>query len=616
MKFFSSSFIKPQGWLKKQLEIQANGLNGNLDKIWPDVKDSKWIGGDREGWERVPYWLDGFIPLAFLLDDKDMQNRAKKYVDKIIEGQCDDGWICPCSQEDRRFYDMWGLFIILKALVVWQDCSGDDRIEEVVYNALKCAFQHFKSISLFNWASARWYECIIAIKFIYERRPEKWLIDFAHYLYSTGFDYDKPMAIWENSKNNGQNYATHVVNTAMGIKAKALYESLVPNKTPTGDCADELLKYLTEHHGTVTGHFSGDECLSGLSPIAGTELCGIVEAMYSYELLLSITGESRWGDRLEFLAFNALPATISEDMWTHQYDQLVNQTACYPIEKVHYISNSSESNAFGLEPNFGCCTANFGQGFPKLALSAFMHDNKSVYSSVLIPSSLNCELNGKKITVDLKTDYPFNNELNYTINGGEFDFYIRIPKFVESFTVNGKTEKAKDGWYKICKEWNNDQVKVIFNYTPKLIKRPKNLYSILNGALLFSVKLEDRFDKKEYVKDDVERKFPYCDYYIYPCEDWGFAFNLVNFDDTVATQTVPFAVKFNKDYTNAFSRSNPPVTLCATISKINWGTKDGTTYLCNDYPTDLTPTSETFVRELVPYGCTYLRMTEMPVIKK
>lgn len=32
--------IYPSGWMKRQLEIQAAGLAGNLDKVWPDVKDS------------------------------------------------------------------------------------------------------------------------------------------------------------------------------------------------------------------------------------------------------------------------------------------------------------------------------------------------------------------------------------------------------------------------------------------------------------------------------------------------------------------------------------------------------------------------------------------------
>ena len=76
--FFTSNEIKPEGWLRRQLEIQAESLAGNLDKVWRDVRDSAWIGGDAEGWERVPYWLDGFIPLAYLLENEDMIARAKK----------------------------------------------------------------------------------------------------------------------------------------------------------------------------------------------------------------------------------------------------------------------------------------------------------------------------------------------------------------------------------------------------------------------------------------------------------------------------------------------------------------------------------------------------------
>ena len=76
-QFFTHGEIKPEGWLRRQLRIQADGLSGNLDKVWPDVRDSQWIGGNRDGWERVPYWLDGFIPLAYLLEDEDLIVRAK-----------------------------------------------------------------------------------------------------------------------------------------------------------------------------------------------------------------------------------------------------------------------------------------------------------------------------------------------------------------------------------------------------------------------------------------------------------------------------------------------------------------------------------------------------------
>ncbi|MBQ9794828.1 MAG: hypothetical protein IJW34_07790, partial [Clostridia bacterium] len=81
--FFTSKELKPAGWMKRQLEIQAEGLCGNLDKVWRDVRDSAWIGGNADGWERVPYWLDGFIPMAYLLENEDMIARAKKYMDAI-----------------------------------------------------------------------------------------------------------------------------------------------------------------------------------------------------------------------------------------------------------------------------------------------------------------------------------------------------------------------------------------------------------------------------------------------------------------------------------------------------------------------------------------------------
>lgn len=39
--------LRPEGWLRQQLKIQAEGLSGHLDLIWPDIRDSKWIGGDK-----------------------------------------------------------------------------------------------------------------------------------------------------------------------------------------------------------------------------------------------------------------------------------------------------------------------------------------------------------------------------------------------------------------------------------------------------------------------------------------------------------------------------------------------------------------------------------------
>lgn len=179
--FYTSKELRPEGWLLRQLEIQAQGLSGNLHRIWPDIRDSKWIGGDREGWERVPYWLDGFIPLAYLLEDKELIAVAKKYIDAIIASQSEDGWICPCEKEERAKYDTWAIQLICKTLKVYYDCSGDERIPDVIYRVLRNFYDMLSSgeTKLFKWSKYRWFETFISLNFLYERYPEEWIKDMA-----------------------------------------------------------------------------------------------------------------------------------------------------------------------------------------------------------------------------------------------------------------------------------------------------------------------------------------------------------------------------------------------------------------------------------------------------
>ena len=101
--------------------------------------------------------------------------------------------------------------------------------------------------------------------------------------------------------------------------------------------AMEMIEILDRYHGQVTGMFSGDECLAGKNPLQGSELCAVVEYMYSLEILTSTFGDGAFADRLERLAYNALPATFAPDMWSHQYVQQVNQVQC-TINAEHVVN--------------------------------------------------------------------------------------------------------------------------------------------------------------------------------------------------------------------------------------------------------------------------------------
>ena len=123
----SFGLIKPKGWLLKQLTVQKEGLSGNLDRFWPDIKDSKWFGGNAEGWERAPYWLDGVIPLAYLLDDLEFRDNIRKKMDLIFSKQQDDGWPYPMTDQEKRNYDLWALLLISKVVYTYYLAEKDER---------------------------------------------------------------------------------------------------------------------------------------------------------------------------------------------------------------------------------------------------------------------------------------------------------------------------------------------------------------------------------------------------------------------------------------------------------------------------------------------------------
>ena len=602
MIFFTSKEIKPRGWLKRQLEIQASGLSGNLDKVWRDVRDSAWIGGEAEGWERVPYWLDGFIPLAYLLENDDMIARAKKYIDAIVSYQQPDGWICPCKREEIPTYDTWAVLLIGKVLTVYYDCTGDEKIPEVIYKVFRNFYDLLKSgtIQLIEWGKYRWFEGFIAINFLYRLYREEWLVELAKILQEQGVDYNKLTVLWKKPLNKWT-LDTHLVNLVMMLKSEAVSCELL-NQRYT-DNAEKLYEILKQYNGTPVETFTGDECLSGVSPIQGTELCSIVELMYSYELLYAYTGDKKWVERLEILAFNALPAAISDDMWTHQYDQMSNQIACqrFPVPgKPIFRTNNEEAHLFGLEPHFGCCTANFGQGFPKLALSAFMRAENEIICAVPIPSELKTE----DVNIVLETQYPFDYSFKYTIsNKKEFTFKIRIPSWAKDVTVDGNAFDGDEAVFEIGKEQGRE-IYITYNAVPIIRKRENDLNTVQCGPLIFSVPIQYEKKMYEYEKDSVERKFPYCDYEYIPASDWNYAYYGTDFEfEKRDISKIPF------------SSQNPPVVMKAYVKQIEWGFEDGYETVCAKTPISRTPIGERKEMELYPYGCAKLRMTELPIVE-
>ena len=617
-KPFSIKDIKPSGWLKRQLRIQADGLTGHLDEFWPDIKDSSWFGGEAEGWERAPYWLDGLMPLAYLLDDEKLIAKVEKYVDYIINNQYEDGWLGPkdsnaLNPEAKDRYDIWAQFLALKMLVQYYEITSDKRVIKAVEKGLRKVDAVIDWTPLFDWGQARWFEAVISILWLYEIKPEQWLLGLVTKLEAQGFGWKSFFKSWpmkEATPKGKWNFMSHIVNNAMAIKAYALMSRINDNSSEIL-AVDSMIEQLDKYHGTAVGTFTGDECLAGAEPTRGTELCAIVEYMYSLEHLIQVYGDVKYSDRLEKIAFNALPGAFTRDMWAHQYDQQTNQVEASINSNMPWNTNDPDANIFGLEPHFGCCTSNYHQGWPKFVSAIWSKTNDNgVAVNVYAPSELNTEINGIRTSIKLITDYPFKNKLKFIINckmDNEFSLYLRIPEWSETsrLNINNKriaTIKEAGTYYIINNVWAKDSVvELEFSMKPVLTSRFNNAVSINHGPLVFSLRIDEK--SKIINKDKPYREFPHCDYEMYAASDWNFALN--SNSDIISEEK-------EVDGKYPFSNENFPIELRLKGKRIPEWKKD----ICIAGRVPESPVNVSYGDEvdlnLVPFGCTHLRITEFP----
>ncbi len=601
--------IAPRGWLLRQLRIQADGLSGHLDEFWPDIRDSAWIGGAAEGWERMPYWLDGIISLAWLLGDAALQERLRGYLDYLLTHQHADGWLGPRPEQAPQAADLWSQLLALKMLVGYFDATGDTRVPDAIARALHKLDYHIDAAPLRNWGQFRWFEGLLAIWWLYERTGEVWLPELAVKLHAQGFDWQSFFARWPlaaPTPHGRWNYAGHVVNNAMALKAPALWWRL----TGAGrerDASVAMTAALDAHHGMVTGVFTGDECLAGTSPSQGTELCAVVEHLFALETRLAVFGDAADGDRLEQIAFNALPATFSPDMWTHQYDQQVNQVECSLRER-RWTTNGPESNLFGLEPNYGCCTANLSQGWPKFAANLWLRTPDDGLAAVAYaPCRVTTRAGGTPVTLTVETDYPFREEISITVQTDgptTFPLLLRIPAWSAGAEINldGQTTHPTAGEFaRIDRTWQGETTLTLTLPMPtRILPRPRGAVALARGPLVFALPIGEEW--RRIHADIPGRELPHADWEVYPTTPWNYALAP---DAPMTVQELPLD-------DCPFSPDGAPVRITITGYRVpEWNLDDGS---AADPPLAPTLVGPAQPLELIPYGCTSLRVTEFPDI--
>jgi hypothetical protein len=570
--------------------------------------DNGWLGGSGESWERGPYYVDGLVPLAYLLDDSQLIEKASRWVEWTLASQRPDGLFGPrkittVNSEVDRDHDWWHLMIMLKAVIQYQEATGDDRVIPFLYRFFGYVRKTINELPLRGWARSRGAEMILCLLWLYRRRPEEWLLELAEGLAGQTLDwthllYEFPF--WR--KVEEWDWRSHVVNVAMGIKTPGvLYE--LTGETRGKEAVLRGLESLMTYHGQAHGMFSGDEWLSGTHPSQGVELCAVVEYMFSMEQLTRIFGLGKFGDILEKVAFNALPAAISADWTSHQYDQQVNQILCN-VAKRNW-SNNAEANLFGLEPNFGCCTANMHQGWPKFVSHLWMKDGRGGLAAVsYAPCNVRTRVGtGTNAEIEVGGEYPFRETVTMRIHldrTERFDLALRIPEWCSSpcIRVNGEeiSFPVRDGYARINREWKcGDDLQLSLPMQARMVPRG-HAVNVERGPLVFVLPVRENWQL-------LRQRERFHDWEVYPASPWKYGL-LAEQEFGVLTSEVP---------RQPFEASKSPVRLTAKGQLVrNWameGNNAGAPPIRPD-----TSGQPVLDLELVPYAGAKLRIGEFPLI--
>jgi len=650
--------IRPEGWLLQQLQLMKSGMTGHLDELYPSVLGPRngWLGGDGDGWERGPYWLDGLVPLAWILNDEELKARAKPWIEWTMQSQAVDGYFGPVPFSDkpepepgiqkspRR--DWWPKMVMLKVLQQYYDATGDGRVIDLMTNYFRYQLKELPDTPLDNWSfwgNRRGGDNLMLVYWLYNQTGEKFLLDLAELIHKqtfpwtevflnescfTGIDRDH---IFPASSKNAYPFdnelidrlclkdqrSFHCVNLAQGIKEPVIYYQQDPDPKYL-KAVERAFSDIHEYHGQPQGMYGGDEALHGRLPTQGIEFCSVTELMFSLEKMIAITGSVDYMDHLEKIAFNALPTQASDDFTSRQYFQQANQVMLTRHRRNFYVQDGHGHTdlCYGLVTGYPCCTCNMHQGWPKLVQHLWYATPDRGLAAVMFAANTVTARVADDIEVRIKeeTDYPFEDKIRFMISPerpAAFPFHIRIPAWCREavILINGEEYQRLEGGRMavITRDWSaGDVVEVKFSMHISFSFWDEGSVAVERGPLLYALKIRE--DWKLVSNPDKWGDF----YEVRPRDPWNYALlagALENPENHFELVEMPFGQAY------PWSIEAAPLALRTRGFRIpewklynemagplphNLQRKD----LINSLEEEIT---------LIPYGCTTLRITEFPV---
>ena len=598
--------ITPKGWLRKQLELMADGMTGHLREISEWLRDdSGWLTMKKRGWEEEPYWLKGFGDLGYVLKDERIIKEARRWLEAALASQQDDGYFGPPENKEKS--DLWPNMVMLFALQSYHEFSGDKRIPPFMARYFKFE-QNLPREKLLpgSWQKIRGGDNLESIYWLYNRTGDPELLETATKVFERTAD-------WTNTLPTH-----HGVNICQSFRQPGVFYQ--QSKDPKHlDAVERNYHLVMNEYGQAPGGmFGADENFrKGFTgPSQGAETCSIVEFMYSDESLLKITGDLKYADRCENVAFNSFPAAYTPEWKGIHYLTAPNLVQCDKGGE-HVFQNGGKMVSYSPFHDYRCCQHNVAQGWPYFAEHLWMATQGNGLAAIFYAA---CDVrakvgaDGTEITIHEETQYPFGDTVDLAIESPSavrFPLALRIPAWCEGakLSVNGEAQQVKvepQSFVVIERGWKSgDRVRLELpmRITLSEWKKVADSVSVNRGPLTYSLKIGEK-----WVPFGSNPKWP--EYEIFPTTPWNYGLIVDRAKPTAAFEVV---VREGDLPAQPFTCDNAPILLKAKGRRIPSWTL--VTNCAGPVPQSPAASSEPVEDlTLIPMACAHLRISSFPTV--
>jgi hypothetical protein len=616
--------VRPAGWLRRQLELQAEGFHGRLTEISRFLKkeNNAWLsktGVGDHGWEEPPYWLKGFLGCAYLLENERMIQEAHLWIEGALNSQQEDGWFGPdkgrtgVATDLKGRDDLWPNMIMLFCLQTYFERTADPRVPRL----MEKYFRYLAAVPedrflVGYWPAMRGGDQLYSIFWLYNLTGGDWLLDLAHKTHRRTARWD---TVTDTPGREIVNW--HNVNIAQGFREPTTY-AVLSGKAEHRAGSERVWNKIRELYGQVPGGmFGADEnARRGYhGPRQAIETCGIAEEMLSDELLISLTGEPVWAERCENAAFNSYPASMTADLKALRYLVAPNQPQSDHANKSPGVQNGGDM--FHLNPHsHRCCQHNSGHAWPYFTQHLwFAAPGHGLAAFLYAPCAVTAKVaDGVEARLVEETRYPFAEQITFRVSlprAAKFPLYLRIPAWCAQagLTLNGEKLRAALAPGKIARverQWRDGDQLVLalpMQVRMKTWTNNRGTVSVERGPLTYSLQI-----KEDYRRHGGTDAWPAWD--IFPASPWNYG--LVLKGDAASAIKVAHA-DWPAD-NQPFRSDAAPIRLTATARRIpNW-TLDSRGCINEVIPQPVKSSEPDETVTLVPLGGARLRLSAFPVI--